>query len=411
MTDPAGLPQPKRGVVVGVAALALVVGLTTVVVNQSVTAPNSITCEGYDEPRVYLENQSWVSPQPGDPSHPGTGQQGHIHVGTCFPLHQTITADVLPFDIRVQLHNVPGTPLRMRVFIYQMGPVEVVLEPPPIAGCAVADCDVWVHVDFPIGDVTTSGWGQMGLSFWVDMGDGHEWYNIPRWFLNVENGAPPRTNEPSFTLQPRITIGGDTWLNPIGVSHTNYSQASIAIEDFPWDFETGELIPISGTWTPDVDFAPRSPQVARTGKALIDPFLHAVPANLGTVIYDGPAGKRQLSIDTLSLTDGKHRLLLVSCNPNFPGGFENCGVLVVPFLVANAAPTTTTEASTTTEVPTTTTEAPTTTTEAPTTTTELTTTTVPADLTMTPGQTFTVDCPTSLSAIANPNRVSLDCGP
>lgn len=386
----------KRSVLVGVVAALSVAAFVVVQVNDS--APNRVTCEGYAEPRVYLENQSWVSPMPGDPAHPGTGEQGHIHVGTCFPLHQTITADVLPLDIRVQLHNVPGTVTKMRVFLYQMGPVQVEMIPPPIEHCPTADCDIWVHVDFPIGKVTTSGWGQIGIWVDVDM-EGKQWYNIPRWFLNAQNGAPLRTNEPSFDRHPRITIGGDTWLAPGAVSHTNYSQASIAIEDFPWNFETGELIPISGTWTPDVDFAFTNTRVARTGKALIDPFLHAVPANLGIVIYDGPGGRRQLSIDTLSLTDGKHRLLLVSCNPSFPGGFENCGVLVVPFLVANAAPTTTT------------TEPPTTTTGSSTTTSIVSTTiTVPADVVLDPGQTLIVDCPTVLSAVANRNRVSLECG-
>src|SRR3712207_3980899 len=68
-------------------------------------APDPVTCQGYAENRVYLENQSWWEAQPGPADHPGTGKQGHIHVGTCFPLWQRLTGPTLPLDLTLQLHN------------------------------------------------------------------------------------------------------------------------------------------------------------------------------------------------------------------------------------------------------------------------------------------------------------------
>lgn len=331
---------------VGFAALVIAVGLITVVALERsgvevmslvATGPNRVTCEGYPEKRVYLENQSWVSPQPGDPAHPGTGQQGHIHVGACVPLLQDVTSATLELDIKVQLHNVPGQPLRMRVYMYQMGPPEVRFVPPPIPTCDTADCETWVHASLPLSQIAVSGWGELTMAVWVDMEDGrHTWYNWPRWFINVQNGKPVRTNQPSFDVAPLIRIGGDTWLSWPEGGRTNYSQVSIATEDFPWNFETGELIPISGVWQPEVTYLGTNvaKQVYGEGLALIDPRLHAVPTDLGTVVYDGPGGVRQLSIDTTMLTNGQHRLLLASCDPR-PDGVENCGVLVVPFLVGN----------------------------------------------------------------------------
>ena len=44
------------------------------------TLPDSLTCEGYPEPRVFLESQSWWV----DAHRPYPGAQ--IHWGTCFPL-------------------------------------------------------------------------------------------------------------------------------------------------------------------------------------------------------------------------------------------------------------------------------------------------------------------------------------
>lgn len=359
-----------RRVILSLASVALVAGgLASGASAQS--QPDPVTCEGYPEKRVYLENQSWVEPQTGPTSHPGTGQQGHIHVGTCFPLHQEVTGDVLSLDIRFQLHNVPGDVGPLRVGTYAPGTGNSLINNVPSGGnCSEVDCDRWVHADFPLSDVASSGWVEFQIYpivFSVDeTGDrtGQKWYNVPRWYLNIQNGAP------AGDAPNQIRIGGDTWLTSSGQDGGNYSEAQIATEDLPWDFTTGEMITVSGTWAPDVNFD-HTPAPG-FGLALIDPHLHASPPDMGTVVYDGPGGDVALSIDTTQLSNGLHRLLLRSCNPNITGGFTNCGVLVVPFLVDNGPP--------------------------------------PVVVDLEPGQSAVINCSTTLTGTIGENEANLACG-
>lgn len=338
----------------------------------SADTPNPLTCEGYAENRVFMESQSWVEPQTGAVDHPGTGEQGHIHVSTCFPLYQVVTSPTLSLDIRLQLHNVPGEVGTLNVELYQMGgPTGGTMRVTVPSGgdCAVADCDRWFHVDFPLSESTESGWVEFEMYPQIHSVDangvrtGLKWYNLTRWFFDLQNGAPPRDDPLTPSM---IYIGGDTWFSGPG---TNYSVARIAPSSFPWDFETGEMIPVSGTWTPSVLFK-------HAGRVLIDPVLHADPPNFGWEVYNNPTfGGNQfvnLSIDTTQLTNGPHRMLLISCNPNANGGsgITNCGVLVVSFVVDNF---------------------------------------IPADVTLEPGQTYIVDCPTTLSGTIGANRAELAC--
>lgn len=372
---------------VGLVAAGLAVGVAAVLL-VSAEAPNPVTCEGYPERRVFLENQSWVDPQPGDPSHPGTGKQGHIHISTCFPLMQEVTSDTLSLDFRVQMHNVPGIPTTFVLNTYRVGGREGRMNIPYKTPCLVADCDFWMHVDFPLSEVTESGWTEFHIYLHVRNTDGKIWYNLPRWWFNLQNGAPDSGNVNN------VQIGGDTWLSAdvVGEGSGNYNKVIIAPEDYPWDFETGEMIPISGTWQPRIDF-----QSGTFGMVLIDPVLHANPPDRGLVVHEGDGSKQTLSIDTTELSDGIHRLTLISCDER-PSGTDNCGVLVVRFLVDNAVPPTTTEPSSTTTEATTTTESVTT------------TTVVPADVTLTPGQSYIVDCPTVLDMNHSSNRAELMCG-
>lgn len=324
----------KRSVPLLAAAVFAVSGLVVLQVNE----PNRLTCEGYDETRVFLENQSWVEPQPGPPGHPGTGQQGHIHISTCFPLHQAVTSPVLSLDIRVQLHNVPGVVQHLNVGTYAPGTGGTLLLTFPQDDCPTVDCDRWVHVDFPLSQVPKSGWVEFNIYPIVFLTDangvktGQKWYNVPRWFLDVQNGAPAQS--PPLPAN-QIRIGGDTWLTAEGTG-TKYSEARIMNWSFPWDLSTGEPVPVSGVWSPEVWFN------GDEGLVLIDPALHAVPPDMGIQVWEGvPVATGQnpkrmtITIDTTTLTDGAHRMLLISCDDR-PSGARNCGVLVVPFIVDNS---------------------------------------------------------------------------
>lgn len=73
--------------------------------HQPVPVPS---CAGYPEPRAWLEAHDWWT-QTGEAS-PGR----HIHVETCFPLHQTIGRS-LHLDLTIRLHEQPGTITLLRV--------------------------------------------------------------------------------------------------------------------------------------------------------------------------------------------------------------------------------------------------------------------------------------------------------
>ncbi len=340
--DSHGHAQTQRIMIWGSLSTVLL-GLVALVVLWALPAgaadPDPLTCEGYPEKRVYLENQSWVSPQPaGEVPHPGDGQDGHIHVGTCYPLFQTLTGDTLSLDINFKLHNVPGDPQWLIVQAYGLNTDAIRVDklgPWPFKdGCDVVDCQEWFHFDFPLDDVATSGWTQIGIWYAVQLDSGIKWYNINNWSVFVDNGAP---SDPT-PLEETDRIGGDTWIQ--NSNGSNYSETWITSEFFPWDSTTGEFVPVSGVWEPEVSFC-CSYKPGTTGFATVDPAQHGqIP---GTIVYDGPAQfDLPLSIDTTVLANGMHKLLLASCNPNVSGGLTQCGVLVVPFEVQNAPPATTT---------------------------------------------------------------------
>lgn len=302
-----------------------------------------ITCVGYPEQRIMMENQAWVEPQPGRASHPGTGHQGHIHVSTCFPLHQVVTSPVLSLDIRVQFHNVPGIVQNFHVGTYVPaagvpGAGESVFIEIPMDNCPAEDCDRWIHVDFPLAEVPSSGWTEFHMYPTVNLVDANgvkirqHWYNVPRWFFDIQNGAPPR--DPPLAAN-KIRIGGDTWLSPEGGVGAKYSEARIHTPSFPWDLSTCQPIPVSGVWSPQVWFD------GDEGRAIIDPALHAHPPNLGWEVWRGvPVAtatkpkRMTIDIDTTRLTNGPHRILLISTSIR-PSGMRNSGILVVPFTVSN----------------------------------------------------------------------------
>lgn len=329
--------------IVGVLLLALacvvlvVTGARYAVATDEPQAPLANDCSQFPEKRVWLENQAWVEPQPGN--HPNAGKQGHIHVGTCFPLNQTIEGSegTIPFDLFVQLHNTTGRVWRLRSIPYLNG------QPPPPHftvldwTCDVADCNRWIHVDFPLSLPIKSG--QTELGFWVDMElpngqaqvNNRQWYNLNRWFVNFQNGKPPLTGG---SLQVPY-IGGGSWLPGPVTGGSNYANVKIKdMTQFPWNPATGEAIPVSGLWQPKVTFQVTGGADVRSGMAMIDPALHADPPSHGLMVYDGPPGDRTLQIDTTSLANGSHRLLLVGCTQHSTG-IKQCGVQVVPFIVEN----------------------------------------------------------------------------
>lgn len=318
----------KRALGVLVAGTAAILALPLFLAVTDDPVPDPVTCAGYPEPRIYLENQSWWELQPGPPEHPGTGEQGHIHIGMCFPLYQTLTGDTLHLDVTIKLHNIPATPSKVRIAAYgDVTWTNGVTIPP----CATVDCEYTVAYDFPLSILHFSGWREIATYLNVTNANGEVQRNWPAWFVFIDKPLPVDPNPLDFESFERP--GGDSWYSNVpGGTSGQYARASIARTDVPWNEATGALTELSGVWTPTVRFQ------ARKNFVYIDPALHANPPNFGTIVYDQTAStngtQAVLSIDTTQLADGLHRLLIGTGNVGTNG--TNSGVLVVPFLVKNA---------------------------------------------------------------------------
>lgn len=307
-------------------AAVLSTGLLLGTGSQAQIAPDPVNCTGYPEPRIFLENQSWWEPQAGPASHPGTGKQGHIHVGACFPLYQELSGPILHLDVNVKLHNIPGAPSKLRLAAYQTNTWVVTSTVPQ---CTSADCEHWFSFDVLISQIPYRGWREFSAYLNVLHTDGAVQRNWWRYFAYVDHPSKPDAPTGSAGSVLR-DVGGDTWYSPIVGGFTGkYARAEMVRADVPWNETTGELKEISGTWTPKAWFeAPKR-------FVYIDPSLHASPPNFGTVVLNetGTGNPKTLSIDTTKLTDGIHRLLIGTSNVALNG--TNSGVLVVPFLVKN----------------------------------------------------------------------------
>lgn len=307
--------------------------------------PDPVSCAGYPEHRIFVENQTWWSPQVADPSrpgHPGVGETGHVHIGTCFPLYQHLAGNTLELDVNVKMHQQTGTAVNLRVYAY--GDVELEFnntQPFNHGKCDTADCDTWIHVSFPLTGIHYNGWHEFAIFLNVQTPDGQIQRNWTRYYAYVDRPSlppPPPGSVVYTTTQPVITgvnsvTGGDSWYSQVNGGTTGkYAQAKILRASIPWDEATGVLTPLSGTWTPTVSFE------ANQNFALIDPAFHAVPPSKGTIVYEGTAATpadhtRTLSIDTTTLSEGQHRLVIGTGNVATNG--TNTGVLVIPFLVDN----------------------------------------------------------------------------
>ena len=247
------------------------------------TLPDSLACEGYPEPRVFLESQSWWV----DAHHPYPGAQ--IHWGTCFPLMQAVSGHSLHFDVRLQLVGDPGAVSMRRVQVFNDGPD--------------GRREVRMTANIATGDTNPTHCCRM--------------YNTTRWPMIVHNGKSV-SNYPSGNR-----IGAAGWYSGVG-----YTNVYIRPEDFPFT-------PVHGTWTPSVKFE------STLGFVSVDPSFDAVPfdetKHEGHVLYEGSGGStwRTLTIDTvtLKLCNGDHRLFLRTGRPI--GAGEGYGVFVVRFKVEN----------------------------------------------------------------------------
>ena len=278
--------------------------------------PDPLTCVGYPEPRIFVESQSWWLRTPG-----ALGTEfGHMHVGACLPYQQTIRG-VIGIDVRIILHDNPGQ------FDY-LNPVLVSNSQELSLAhdltlhnltCPIGTCTRWVHLDVDTGQITSDGMEEIRLRAYVDEPDGNIMHSSINTLANFQNGHPVSD------LDRRAYQRGKGWYTGSG-----YCESDV-LSNMP-------LGTVSGVWSPAlqiVDHGAADDLPVTHHSVRLDPDFHAIPQVPGTILVDGSgpwAGS--VAIDTTSLANGRHRLVLrADCDD--PRGSTNSGVLVVFFTVAN----------------------------------------------------------------------------
>ena len=270
-----------------------------------------LNCTGYPEPRIFLESQAWWRTTPGKS---GT-DHGHIHVGTCFPYAQKLSGKV-DFDIRVILHDNPGTVKVVRVQLAgDFGQIAAV-QFPVSAKCPVpGTCTFWYHVTV---DTTKSPYdGRQEFRFHASVAepDGTTMLPSTGWQAYLVNGKPVNDYRSYDMTEAR------GWYTNVGYTVPRMDS------NLP-------MKPVSGVWSFKVSLKPGSGGIPVTHHiVLLDANFHAnIP---GTVLKEGSgAWIGTITLDTRTLANGPHKLILRT-DADASAGSTNSGVLVVPFMVQN----------------------------------------------------------------------------
>jgi chitodextrinase len=260
-----------------------------------------------------LESQSWWQPLAGAPE---PGAAGHVHLGVCFPLNGTLSGPA-PLDAVIQLHNNPSALVAVR----WADDLAVRQSVPQSFSCATEQCQLVVPLTVDPAIMANAGWREIRFTADTRTKDGRRMFQSTRWCVNVTNGKP--VSDFCGPADPGRN-GGSGWYT--GVEYTN-----VWIDDATFPYQ-----PVSGNWCFRARFEDDR------GFASVDPSFHAVPPNIGRVVYDdvGLNVWRPVCVDTTTLANGIHTLHLrtddASAAPN-PVGTAS-GVYSIKFTVSNGGP-------------------------------------------------------------------------
>lgn len=261
-----------------------------------------------------LEAQDWWT----TPGEMVEGMSQHIHVSTCFPMDQTLSGTV-PFDLHVQLHMNPGVLTKVSGYVFGNGVSLEQIAATPNYTCPTDQCDLWYHLDYDTTRVPVDGSLEFRFHAKVTSPDGTEGYTSTGWQATLANGGGRPVRAP-YRTPPFIEARG--WY-----TGTDYENARITSP-----LPSG---PVSGLWTFNVNLAKGSGGTPVTNCLItLDPKFHAEPVQRGRVVFEhNGAYKGAVTIDTTTLSDGPHRLLLRTDSTIASG--TGSGVLVVMFSVDN----------------------------------------------------------------------------
>jgi hypothetical protein len=310
-TSPSRLARVARAAFGLAIGAGLVAGILAVRVPSAAAAPDPVNCTGYPEPRKFIESQDWWSPIP------ELGGLGHIHLGMCFPVGQTVSGSV-HFDMRVVFHGNKGklTLIKMQddksTDHYKFNPNHT-----PADGI---DSTYWHSFDL---DTTKMPDGLRAFRWYAQLqhSNGNPETARANWPLRVENGKSDSDSGSANRWQ------GSGW----------YKEANGSID---WGYQTAflnsgvPLTPVKGVWQPSVKFSCNGCGDMAGYMVTVDPNFHG--GNQGWIIKQGSGGfGGSVSIDTTKLTNGVHKLVLISLSKKSSPVRDHGGVLAIPFTVQN----------------------------------------------------------------------------
>ena len=296
----------------------------------------------YAETRQFVDTQSWWMPD-ADQANNSVTNTGHLHLGACVPERETISSGNLTVNVRVILHDNPGTANYVSL-VFLTADSETAVQKCYLRAAAAnftcpgpsstgkgdftctGTCERWLTFSRPISAFKHSGLQEIHLRAFVPEPDGNEMRASLNWQTEIQNGKSPS----DASRYPFLR--GKGWY-----THAGYCESSVRSVPIP-------DAPVSGTWAPVVGLTthPNNSLPATHSFISVDPDFHAVPANPGQVLWDSagafgpePFGAAPIAIDTRALANGVHKLhLRTSCRDNKLGS-TNSGVTVIPFTVSN----------------------------------------------------------------------------
>ncbi len=271
---------------------------------------------------TFAEAQAWWMP-----THSGqVGEDfGHVHVGSCIPERESISAESIPIDIRVILHDNPGTVMYVGVVVKGTNYEKTVakLTASNFTGAQDATVTKWLHYDLPLSSFDASGLQEIRYRVFVDEPNTSDlMHSSVNYQIFISNGK----GRSDVTRRAYLRFKG--WYTGAGYCESAYRSDLTPLPDHA----------LAGAWAPALELLwhgdPADLPVTHHAVRL-DPDFHATPPVQGIVLRDaaGPWEGTQ-PIDTTMLPNGTHRLhLKADCDD--PRA-TNSGVGVVAFDVANS---------------------------------------------------------------------------
>jgi hypothetical protein len=268
-----------------------------------------VNCTGYPEPRLFLEVQSWWE---------GTNTSGgmaHVHAGTCFPLGQTVHG-VMRLDTRITMHDSDGHLFALSTDLFTDGHGSGDGVYTNLDQDCTGTCQFWVtsYIDTRGAQ---DGWHEIRVKPRVRFSDGRRQMTSTGWVIRTENG-----NADGSSRSADGAVIGRGWYEGHGYQNPDIRNLTDLLHG-----------PVSGVWSVDVRLAQGGQGFTPSfTAAYVDPDFHHGSEGIRLMAHNG-AYVGGLAIDTRSLANGPHRLVLRV--EAVHDGETLDGIMVFPFVVRN----------------------------------------------------------------------------